>query len=497
MQAIWDLRFDEFKTQITQSVVTVSQLKDLCDFVQLKDKSGNKGAIIERLLSLKSSEKPLNPRAIAMQTAESIEPVSAQVAQSEQASAQRAHAASLTNPSVGSFPPTLGPSQPTHIGATIPPPNPVSGPPQTFGPSQPSHIGATVPPPNPVSGPPQSAAPEGTFQSPARKLKRTSADVLSSFREAPALPSYANVATPSDPKPPPSVSGVTLDQVFEYMQSNMATKTDIQVLQRTIETRTKEYVDGNIERVATEMAKTNEALANVCDGLQSLELRSKEYVDNSIAGCCAQITALRAEIAELKSVGVSSTGTGASAQMQALLERQQIAIDRLDSAHKCISIIGLDSTVDSARRAEILNWFEEHLGNDFEYVSIGSIKTGVEQKLTAVSYIEFYSRDDRERALKFISQNHLSFKVGDTDKDARIGRLKTQKQLSRNRALRKAKEAIEKHSAFPFGARCEIKWLIDGSKERCVCVNESAMFVQGRNDILGAFKAPYQDIVIR
>ena len=64
-----------------------------------------------------------------------------------------------------------------------------------------------------------------------------------------------------------------------------------------------------------------------------------------------------------------------------------------------------------------------------------------DKKPTKISYIEFNSKSDRDAALKFISDNDIKF-CDLNMKQMRFDRMKTERQMTRNFAL-KTKRGID------------------------------------------------------
>ena len=73
----------------------------------------------------------------------------------------------------------------------------------------------------------------------------------------------------------------------------------------------------------------------------------------------------------------------------------------------------------------------------------------------------------------------------------RIEKAKPAKQRTRNWALNTAKEKL---SALDPNAHVEVKWLIEGSKDRTVEINGATAFTQKPTDSHGAFAVGFADV---
>ena len=115
-----------------------------------------------------------------------------------------------------------------------------------------------------------------------------------------------------------------------------------------------------------------------------------------------------------------------------------------------------------------------------------------ERQFAGVSIVEFRSRDEREQFLKICRDQHLVFKDR-LESKVDIDRAKTVVQRERNTALHQAKMAIEKHPSGQ-GKNVEIKWLLEGSKNRHVSVNDVPAFLQSVTDSHGSFCGVFSNL---
>ena len=101
-----------------------------------------------------------------------------------------------------------------------------------------------------------------------------------------------------------------------------------------------------------------------------------------------------------------------------------------------------------ARRTRTEGLMSESLFQ-FEWVNIDSIMTGpfAHKNTNKISYIEFNSKSDRDAALKFIGDNDIKF-YDLTMKQMRFDRMNTERQMTRNFALKKAEEFIKAHPRY-------------------------------------------------
>ena len=107
--------------------------------------------------------------------------------------------------------------------------------------------------------------------------------------------------------------------------------------------------------------------------------------------------------------------------------------------------------------------------------------------------VELSSRANREAALKKLE--------GDNSKlDTAAGKLKVQRaktsfQRKRNTSMGNAFEALKKDSRCQ-NKSVELVWKMDGTKDRGVKVGNDMIFLQTPFDLVGSFKAPFNDILL-
>ena len=77
----------------------------------------------------------------------------------------------------------------------------------------------------------------------------------------------------------------------------------------------------------------------------------------------------------------------------------------------------------------------------------------------------------------------------------RFDRMKTERQMTRNFAMTKAKELIKAHFRYN-GKPIQVEWLIQNSKDRGVRWDNQLVFTQSARDTIGTFADPFSDLVI-
>ena len=115
------------------------------------------------------------------------------------------------------------------------------------------------------------------------------------------------------------------------------------------------------------------------------------------------------------------------------------------------------------------------------------------QIATQISFVEFPFENIRDKVLAEINDvKKLELKDSSGAK-VRFDRLKSQRQLTRNWALKRAKELIDQHPDGK-GKHVELKWRIDGSSDRRILVDSVAAFTQSNADLLGSFASPFANL---
>lgn len=224
------------------------------------------------------------------------------------------------------------------------------------------------------------------------------------------------------------------------------------------------------------------------------QAENKTYIDQTIAPLVAQQVDTNHRVEELeRQVSNLASGPARDPQLAATLRRQQDTIDKMDSANKCITFVGFNTTDELRRRCMIEAFMNTHMQSiGVKFVTIGTILRGpYPNTASKTSYVEFVNKQDRERAFKeLMEKKHI---LNDDDgTPLRICRMKTEKQVHRNFALHKARELIDNKS----GKKSEIRWLIENSSERHVCLDDIPVFIQKKNDMTGAFVDNFKDLVI-
>ena len=152
-------------------------------------------------------------------------------------------------------------------------------------------------------------------------------------------------------------------------------------------------------------------------------------------------------------------------------------LQRLDPANKSLCFAGFDTENGDARKSVIENFFRDQLHNA-KINNIEHIYQGIagNRKLTSVTIVEVTSRAAREDILTSISNENKICKTSN-GKSIQILRAKTSQQLERNGNLKKALAAV-KRSPLSAGKAWEIKWKIEGSKNRAIAFGEEVAFLQ-------------------
>ena len=109
------------------------------------------------------------------------------------------------------------------------------------------------------------------------------------------------------------------------------------------------------------------------------------------------------------------------------------------------------------------------------------------RKAAKVSYIEFPCHHNADVVLRGIESKGLSL-ADSSGTPLRFARARTHLQLSRNYALKKAKDLVEKHAAAK-NKTAPINW-----KNRAVEVDGKDVFTQEKHDMAGKFMQPLMDI---
>ena len=201
--------------------------------------------------------------------------------------------------------------------------------------------------------------------------------------------------------------------MFEFIRQNMATKHDIVELQNSIEKRTKEYVDTGIAFVSTELSKTNAAVVEVN----------------------TRVDGLAQAMHELKVEGVKTEDKANEDDTQIIA-----MLDAADQAFQRISFLGFQKQKDTAslRNDKIRGFMQEHF-SDVTYASIGHPKD--KSSLKTHSFVQFFSREDRDEVLKTIKDSQLKATNG-AGTNLHIDRARLKSQSRRYAFLMKAKDLI-------------------------------------------------------
>ena len=161
------------------------------------------------------------------------------------------------------------------------------------------------------------------------------------------------------------------------------------------------------------------------------------------------------------------------------------SLARLDPANKSLCLTGFTEQNVSARNKIIENFMKEKFA-DVHVVSIEHlfVGKGTERKLGNRSIVEFSGRSAREHVLKTYQEGTTKMKCGSSE--IGMARAKTQLQLQRNTALRKAHDMIKESAP-----EAKINWKIEASHDRTISINNAVVFTQLFNDSHGTFSGAF------
>ncbi len=439
-------------------------MQQLCKFIGISAQ-GSRAELDRRVLEYKQKldvgevDAPRSPEGregrarsprhgVAAAASRSVAPqVSASVAASEAAAASRAAAASLMP---GALPPaTPGPSQPTHVGAAIPPP--ASSPHADMAVDSDAEE-EPVPQQQPVA-PQMPQHPQPIHLSPVVARHKAKFQELFARNRAPLPPLEAIPALPTD-----STSAEVLQTLANGMNTLITGVNELRVscadtvkvkdLEAFREIQSEEFRE--MVTVHTEPIKAEVAEVKV------------DVVHHD-----ARITKLEAQVKELQ-------GGGEKARKRAL--------DENDPAFKQIAFVGF-KLADLEQRAAMARTFVEAHAKDAKITNVETIMNGPwkQRKPTGVLVVEFASRDVRDRALKAVDGKEFK----DGNEALKIQRARTRAQRARNWALRKAEELakIEAQRRGVSGA-ARIDFMMPTRK---VFIGEELAFVQQKDELRGQF----------
>ena len=146
----------------------------------------------------------------------------------------------------------------------------------------------------------------------------------------------------------------------------------------------------------------------------------------------------------------------------------------------------------------IEKFVKDHFPNEASRISIDNIfsfKNG-SRSITKVATCEFANRSTRDYVLSQIKEKNVPCKEIDGN-EFRVQNAKTRRQISRNWAVNKAKELLERDSRSQ-GKSVEIDWKDPAAKnKRSVSANGQQAFVQNEDDFCGRFLEPYSHLFIQ
>ena len=168
----------------------------------------------------------------------------------------------------------------------------------------------------------------------------------------------------------------------------------------------------------------------------------------------------------------------------------QMQLERLDPAHKCLSLIGFKGADANARGLRIEEFLRTHFESLAARLRIEHVFKGKwnERVLGGISLVEFPTKKDRDDALQRIKSGNLSLMDG--GETIRFAFAKTKKQLHRNFCVKKAVELLKQDSRSR-GKEVVDEWKCAEKGKRTVSVEGQVCFVQNASDMSGRFLEPY------
>ena len=296
----------------------------------------------------------------------------------------------------------------------------------------------------------------GLRGSPFRKLARTRPVSELPPDSVPDLPAFADVVAPAHLSPP-AVETVDLNAIYEFMKTNMATKTDIAQLQVNIENRTKTYVDSAISAVTQEFATTTQAVVDLCDRVDKLEIADRR---------------------------------------RATSVPPSLGSRKFDVAFKQIAFKKIAEGISPEKRIQDIEAFMQKNFANVRVKDCFNIRTGPfpkdrseERALSRVCIVEVSNSDIQRAVLQKIKTLNLKCVVG--GKEVETKPAMTAAASARNSALRRAEKVLKEDTVIDANAvKCEF------TGSRGVTVAGVYAFTQGTGDTLGEFVKPYERFVL-
>ena len=309
-------------------------------------------------------------------------------------------------------------------------------------------------------------SPASTEKTPGKKNARTDDGIEADETEGAAGPVKAEVPTPVGPTKldfsgHAGSSGDHGERVLEALAA-LSSKTDA--------------LNTKIDALSINAATKNDVATLKAE----MEASTRTAIAEAVGPLETRVEALGATMA--------STGTSATTANSPDLSRVMERLNKLDPALKSITAIGFD-VMDLQDRMRTLRQFMNEHFKDIKFTAVETILKGPynHRKATKVSYIEFSSRHDANVVLRGIESKGRSL-TDSSGTPLRFARAKTHLQLSRNYALKKAKDLVEKHAAS------ENKVVSMNWKNRAVEVDGKDVFTQEKNDMAGKSMQPFVDI---
>ena len=166
--------------------------------------------------------------------------------------------------------------------------------------------------------------------------------------------------------------------------------------------------------------------------------------------------------------------------------------DKNDPNHCRIAFKGFSTESVDSRYDAIKPFIEKYVGKD-AYICIDTrMKGGFDdRKPTNESYVQFGSRDARDRVLKAVKGNNFKTDKGNIIK---VYRSKTEWQRGRDWAMRKSEELI--NGKLQSAGRSATVKFEKGKDFRKITVNGADAFVQRLNDAHGRFGGEFADLML-
>ena len=300
------------------------------------------------------------------------------------------------------------------------------------------------------------------------EAKQRLQSMRAALAEVPPLPTGGEGSQPTN---------ADLMAKLDRMMGAMALKEDVQVAQLEVVKQLRTEFRSEVDPLRAQAAQTE---ANVNKALDETKTLNNRLLVVEQTGSSAVVDA---RLKKLES-------------QVAAMQRQN---NRNDPAHKRLAFIGFSSGAGSETRKAAMDAFLKQYAPSQTAKTYGDFTSWSSETnarvISRVSYAEFEDAKAVESALKSIKS-----KLPKCDKDAvkltgsehaKVRHAKTQQNIDRDTALRKAEELI-KSSPAATGKTVERK----GGAERTVVVNGETVFLQDKKGVSGTFYAPFEALTI-